>query len=116
MLTLVRSPSGGQESTRPSYRRRYPSIAPKLTRAQQERVRALLRNLRSAYGSWSCLAVVMGSTAGSLAATASNPVRASLPLIHRLANAAGMTVEAVLATGLASVDTCPTCGARKGTR
>ncbi len=109
MLSLVRPASQGQ-GTRPSSRR---FLAPRLTTAQQTRVRAVLRNLRAAYGSWSCVSEVTGIAGSTLSSTASKPQRASLGLVHRIAKAAGMTIEAVLSPGLVAVDVCPSCG-RKG--
>lgn len=110
MLTLVRPALQGQGTRAPSRR----PLSPVLTESQQARVRALLRNLRAAYGSWSCLAEVTGIKAGSLSCTASHPRRASFSLVHRLAKAIGMPVDEILSTRLVSVDACPTCGARKG--
>jgi hypothetical protein len=108
MLSLVHPATQGQ-GTRPSARR---FLAPKLMTAQQTRVRAVLRNLRAAYGSWSCVSEVTGIAGSSLSSTASNPQRASLGFVHRLARAAGMTIEAVLSPGLVVVDVCPSCGRR----
>lgn len=112
MLRVVEPDALGQEKRR-SIRSRFLF---RFTPAQQWRIRALLLNLRTAYGSWSCLAAVTGYSVGTLCNTASKPSRASLTLVARLAKSAGMSLEETISTGLVSVETCPTCGARKGAR
>ena len=110
-LTLVRPSREGQDGGR--VRRRRPSVS-RFSSAQRARIRATLRNLRAAYGSWSCLAEVTGFSWSTLSSAASDPRKATLSLVYGVARAAGMTVDQVLAPGLVSVaDVCPTCG-RKG--
>ncbi|XXX81492.1 transcriptional regulator [Sorangium sp. So ce134] len=74
------------------------------------RFRAALRNLRSLFGSWSCLAEVMGVPK----TTITNFVYGSHPstthgLAAKAARAAGTTVERLLGRPVAA-DRCPTCG------
>lgn len=114
-LTLVRPSTEGQDGGRVRRRRTpHARLAPKFTPAQLTRIRAVIRNLRAAYGSYSCLAEVTGIAKNSLSSVASDPTRATLGFVHRLARAAGMTVDALLTAGLVPIpDVCPTCG-RKG--
>lgn len=112
MLRLVHPAPKGQE-TRTSKKKRFKTNFPP---AQAARIRALLRNLRTAYGSWECLAAVTGYAKTSLSSAATKPERASYSFVVQLARAAGMTVEEVLSPRLAPVvGCCPTCG-RKGAK
>lgn len=111
MLRLVHPEPTGKIS-RPSRPRHDPHYTP----AQQTRLRAVLRNLRVAYGSWSCLAEVTGYAASSLASAASHPERIKDAMAFQLARASGMTVEELLVPRLKPVPgACPMCG-RKGAR
>jgi hypothetical protein len=77
------------------------------------RLRAALRNLRKAYGSWACLAEVMGMSLWSIQGIARGRDNGSPSTAQRAAKAAGITVEQLLG-GPVSADRCPTCGARRG--
>ncbi|WP_437839277.1 transcriptional regulator [Sorangium sp. So ce1153] len=107
MLTLVRPEDVGQDEA-PSKRRRPRSTA--LTDAEAMRLRAALKNIKGLFGSWDCLAEVMGVPK----TTITNFVYGSHPstthgLALRAAKAAGTTVEQLLG-GLAAADRCPHCG------
>ncbi len=108
MLTLVRSPSGGQEGGHPP--RKIPVLS--LLPAESARLRATLRNLRQAYGGWDVLAAVMGVYRKSIEKVARGARPGSPGMLLRAARAAGCSVERLLAP-LSSVDACPACG-RKG--
>ncbi|XXX78579.1 transcriptional regulator [Sorangium sp. So ce134] len=68
-----------------------------------------MRNLRTAYGTWGCLAVVMGVSRDSLRRIAAGRDAGSPATAQRAAKAAGVTVEQLLG-GLVAADRCPTCG------
>ncbi|AKT39555.1 hypothetical protein [Chondromyces crocatus] len=80
-----------------------------LTDTEQMRLRAALRNLRALYGSWDCLAEVMGVRPGTLATIVSGKPT-SPGMAVRAARAAGTTVEAILGD-LKVAASCPHCGA-----
>ncbi|WP_437794249.1 transcriptional regulator [Sorangium sp. So ce693] len=101
-------PDGGQGERAPKRRRRVsPCIS--LTQTQRKRLRAALRSLRSAYGSWSCLAEVMDMSVIAIESIANGRANGSPATALRAAKAAGVTVEQLLG-GLAPVHRCPTCG------
>lgn len=113
MLRLVHSADIGQETgSSKSFKKKF---AANFTPAQCARIRALLRNLRQAYGSWSCLAEVTGYAETTLSSTATNPHRATYSLVFQIARAAGMTVDEALSPLIPAVGACPLCG-RKGAR
>ncbi|MCC6552407.1 MAG: transcriptional regulator [Polyangiaceae bacterium] len=77
------------------------------------RLRAALRNLRALYGSWSCLAEVMGADASTVKRVCNGQRCPSAALALAAAKAAGKTLDALIrAPGPA--DKCPTCGACRG--
>ncbi|WP_437902927.1 helix-turn-helix transcriptional regulator [Sorangium sp. So ce327] len=107
MLVAV-PPPGGQGEGAPARRRRTaPCLS--LTPTQRKRLRAALKNLRAAYGSWECLAEVMGMSPVTLQGIAGGRDAGSPGTVQRAAKAAGITVEQLLG-GLAAADRCPTCG------
>ena len=107
-LRLVRPPEEGQ-ATRPSPRR---SGINSLTPDERRNLRQALKNLRLRFGTWSCLAEVMGVPVSSLKKAATAPVGAgSAAMALRAARAAGSTVEAVLSGKLTPAGSCPHCGA-----
>lgn len=116
MLRLVHPRPEGQ-GTRPS-RRRGPSPTLSLTPEEKRHLRATLKNLRAAYGSWACLAEVMGMSSESLKNAAHSPRAGSPGVALRAAQAAGMSVEAVLghAGTLTAAGRCTACGSRVGDR
>ncbi|XXT22383.1 transcriptional regulator [Sorangium sp. So ce429] len=98
-------PDGGQGERVPPRRRPCLSLTP----TQRKRLRAALRNLHAAYGSWSCLAEVMGMSVWSLRGIVKGRDNGSPATAQRAARAAGVTVEQLLG-GLTAADRCPTCG------
>ncbi|MDI1481460.1 transcriptional regulator [Polyangium sp. y55x31] len=108
-LTLIRPSHEGQERIRLPKRTRKAHFPP----AEQSRIRAALRNLRRAFGSWSCLGAVTGYASETLVGAACQPNRATPTLVYRVARAVGLTVDELLRPGLRDADACPTCG-RKG--
>lgn len=106
MLTVVRPAPAGQGDGAPK-RPRSPALS--LTDTEQMRLRAALRNLRSLYGTWRCLAEVMGVDHESLRKIAQGRTRASRAMARQAARGAGKTVAQLLG-GLAAADRCPTCG------
>ena len=109
MLRLVHPAQEGQ-STRPPKGRRCSGVL-SLTQDERRNLRQALMNLQMRYGSWSCLAEVMGVPVSTLL-NARNPRRrkGSPGLALRAAKAAGTTVEHILSGKIAPVGTCPTCG------
>ena len=74
-------------------------------------MRAAIRNLGRAYGSYACLAEVMGVPKHSVEHAASTS-RVSYKYAVLVARAAGTTVEALLSPPVAA-DRCPTCNTRR---
>jgi len=105
MLRLAHPAPKGQ-GTRPSKRRR---AANPLTDVEQMRLRAALRNLRSLFGSWGCLADAMGMRPTTLkhAACGAKPVSVSTAM--RAAKAAGKPLDRLIGEPV-SADRCPHCG------
>lgn len=106
MLKVVQPPTGGQGDGAPARRRKSPSL--RLTDAERMRLRAALRHLRALYGSWSCLAEVMGVRPGTLKQLASCN-GGSHAMALRAAKAAGTTLDRILGQP-AAADRCPACG------
>ncbi|MCC6555162.1 MAG: transcriptional regulator [Polyangiaceae bacterium] len=116
MLRLVHPARVGQEGGDPPKRR--PSIrqTPAFTDVEAMRLRAALRNLRALYGTWACLASVMGMNPGSLEPIVSGRRRPSPAIALATAKAAGKTLDALIRPP-GPADKCPTCGAcRDGAR
>lgn len=109
-LRLVQPHDKGQEK-HPS-RRKSPRLC--ITSAERARLRAAVRNLAKAFGSYECLAAVVGVPKHSLHHAGSTG-KVSHSFAVAIARAVGMTVDQLIGP-LASVDVCPTCGARKGAR
>ena len=113
MLRLVHPPPEGGQATRSPRRLSHNSLTPD----ERRHLRQALKNLRLRFGTWSCLAEVMGVPEGSLVNAASSKRGLGSPgLALRAARAAGSTVEAVLAGKLTPAGVCPTCGAAKEAR
>jgi hypothetical protein len=115
MLRLVHPAREGQEGGDPPRRRRRRTCN-SLTRDERRHLAVALHNLRRAYGSWDCLAEVMGVEAGALCDAGSPRSKASPGLALRAARAAGMSVEAILGGKISAAGRCETCGARVGAR
>jgi hypothetical protein len=73
---------------------RMPRTVPTLTRPESDRLKAALRNLRLRFGTWSCLAAVMGCRPETLAHVAAKRGRPTGAHALAAARAAGTTVEA----------------------
>ncbi len=110
MLRVVRAPTGSQGGDPPA-RRRPTTLA--LTDVEAMRLRAALRNLRALYGSWGCLAAVMGVPTKSIMNIAGGDKRPSPGMARKAAHAAGKTLDMLLA-GPTDASRCPTCGAARG--
>lgn len=108
MLRLAHPAPSGQ-GTRPSKRR----PAPVFTPTEQMRLRAALRNLRALYGSWTCLAEVMGVQPTTLARAANGQRIPSAAIGIAAARAAGETLDRLIGAPV-SADRCPHCGAVRG--
>jgi hypothetical protein len=108
MLTLIQQPVGLQGEDAPARQRRPRSPSLRLTDVERMRLRAALRNLRALYGTWACLAEVMGVSAGTVQQIASGN-GGSHAMALRAAKAAGVTLDQVLGRP-AVAGRCPTCG------
>ncbi|MGK3995968.1 transcriptional regulator [Sorangium sp. So ce1024] len=97
-------PDGGQGGRAPARRQ-----CLTLTPTQSSRLRATLRNLRAAYGTWDCLAGVMGVARSTLRNIVKGHDGGSFAMAMRAAKAAGIPMEQLLG-GLVAADRCPTCG------
>jgi hypothetical protein len=113
MLRLVHPAPSGQAPARPRKGHRSPLLL--LTADERRHLRTSLHNLRRAFGSWSCLAEVIGVQPNALlsAARARNP-QGSPAMALRAARVGGMSVEAVLSGALSSAGRCEACGSRIG--
>ncbi|MFT3768508.1 MAG: hypothetical protein QM820_23930 [Minicystis sp.] len=78
-----------------------------MSTTEARHVRASIRNTARAYGGYGVLAAVIGCTVGAL-----NQPRPGLALAVRVAQAAGVSVEAMLSGALTAAGRCPTCGHR----
>lgn len=110
MLRIVHPRPPGQGTRPPKRRRTCGSLAPDEIR----HLRAALHNLRRAYGSWSCLAEVMGMSEGGLKQAANGACNPSPGVALYAARAGGMSVEAVIGGKLSAAGRCKACGARLG--
>jgi hypothetical protein len=101
-------PPKGQGIDPPAAR---PRSTVSLTDAEAMRLRAALRNLKSLYGTWTCLADVMGVSPRTLQNFISSTRRGASPgMAVAAARAAGTTVDALLG-GPKVAGSCPHCGA-----
>lgn len=110
MLRLVHPASQGKDP-RPPKGCRSPALFP--TPEESDRLRAALRNLRRAYGTWSCLAEVMGVPVKTLMGVIGRRTPGSYGIAIRAARAGGIPVEQILSPGVAVAGRCALCG-RKG--
>ncbi len=85
---------------------------PYFTPEEAARIRASLRNARTLFGSWACLADAMYLSRGKVQETGSGRYRPSPALVFRLARALGVSLESLYRATTAA-DVCPTCGARR---
>ncbi|WP_437574627.1 helix-turn-helix domain-containing protein [Sorangium sp. So ce887] len=98
-------PDGGQGEGAPARRRQRLTLTP----TQTKRLRATLRNLRAACGTWSCLAEILGVSRSTIRNIVKGHDGGSLAMAMRAAKAAGVPVEQLLG-GLVVADRCPSCG------
>lgn len=114
MLMLVHPRPAGQATDPPKRRKcaRSPSLS--LTAEETKHLRAALRNTIRAYGGAPVLAQVMGVPAATLYSASKRAPSGALAI--RLAQAAGVSVEAVLGGKLSAMGRCKACGARIGDR
>ncbi|WP_437587344.1 transcriptional regulator [Sorangium sp. So ce1000] len=101
-------PDGGQGERVPT-RRRPVFVTRSITEPERKRLQAALKNLRAAYGSWSCVAEVAGMKIRTLRAIARGESAGSYGSAVRAARAAGLPVERLLGRPVAA-DRCPSCG------
>lgn len=106
MLRIVRPNDAGQVPRPPK------NAKPCLTLTEEEaaRLRVVPRNLRRHFGTWACLAEVMGVGVSTLIKIAGGRLRGSPGVLLQAARVAGMPVERIVSTALSVVNTCPTCG------
>ena len=110
MLRLVHPPRDeGQDPPRRKGARSSPLM---LSVDETRRVCAAAQNTERAYGGRDVLAVVMGITTAALSISARR--RPSGTFAIRLARAAGVSVESILAGALGEAGRCTTCGHRLG--
>lgn len=113
MLMLVHPAPQGKDPG--ASRRKRRRDVNSLTATEKRHLRATLTNLARAYGSWKCLAHVMGMHHGSLH-SAAHPTRprGSPGVALAAARAGRMSIEAVLGGKLSAAGRCPTCGHKAG--
>ena len=88
-------------------RRRWPS--PSFSEAEQARLRAALKNLRFSYGSWACLAEIIGVHPDTLKAMSSGRKPVSSRIALAAAKASGQPLDRLIGSPT-SANRCPTCG------
>lgn len=84
-----------------------------LTAEEARHLRASLRNLRVAFGSYACLADAMGVSLPGLMHVVDGRKRGSGTLAWKAAKASGIPVEKLLTGALTEAGRCPLCR-RKG--
>jgi len=113
VLRLVRPPDGGNGGLPPTRRKGSRSPSLMLSAEEARHVRAALENTARAYGGMDVLASVIGVRV-SLLYHAGRQRRPSGTMAIRLAQAAGISVEAILTGALNPAGRCTSCGARVG--
>lgn len=81
-----------------------------ITPEEQANVRAAIRVLRLRYGSIAKLAAAMGASERTLGHAAARDGKPSAALAIRIARAAGVPVEDILAGNWPAAGACPMCG------
>ena len=112
-LRLVHPAPTGNSSPR---RRCERSTALSLTAEERPHFVAALRGLRRAFGTWGALATALQVRTNTLESAATMDCKGGLALAVRVAQLAGIPVEAMLKGTIVEAGTCPTCGARVGDR
>lgn len=108
-LRLIKPSTGGQ-STRPPKGRR--SAALSLTPEETRHFRAALRNVARALGGHAVLASIVGVPVHTLHRAFTR--RPSAGLVLRVAQAGGMSMNAVIGPALSEAGRCSSCGSRIG--
>jgi hypothetical protein len=80
-----------------------------LTEDERRHLQAALKNLRAAFGTWSCLAAAMGVNLTTLQNGAFKRGKGSALLAWRAAQASGIPVEQILTGKLVEAGACPLC-------
>jgi hypothetical protein len=80
-----------------------------LTDEERGRLRAVLKNLRRAHGSWAKLGEAMDVSIDTLLGVSKGKDFGSIDLAHRAAKIAGMLVEDLLHGKPVDADHCPHC-------
>ena len=104
-LRLVK-PEGPKPPKRKSQRN-----APVLSREQQAKARAALKNLRFKYGGWAPLAEVIGGPTNTVARLVSERFTITGDMLIRICRAGGLSVDAMLGAKLTPSGRCSSCGA-----
>ncbi len=107
-LRLVR-PAPPPPTGRRRYRKRPPVFAP----AEEQRLRAALRNARTLFGTWACAADALHVGQKTLIDSASGRKPLTAEVAIRLARALGKPLDA-LTRPPTDAGKCPTCGATRG--
>jgi hypothetical protein len=115
MLRIVHPAPVGQGTATPK-RRGVLSPCLTLTAEETRHFRASLKNMARAFGTWACLAEVIGVPVACLKTAISKGRRPSGILVIRTAQAAGMSVEAIIGGKLSAAGRCSSCGSRVGDR
>ncbi|MRG94273.1 transcriptional regulator [Polyangium spumosum] len=110
-LRLVHPAPQGQGTDPPRGRK---SDLLSLTDDQNDRLRAAIKHLRGAYGTYACLATVVGVRKGLLVNVATGVHRGSHALAFHVARAGGVSVEQILTPGVADASRCALCGRKRG--
>jgi hypothetical protein len=92
MLKLIRPDDPGQKTRRP--RRSQSTLS--LTEAETRQLRLVLKTLHGQYGSWPCLAEVLGVDPKTVNSIATGRKRGSPGILLRAARAAGLPLERIL--------------------
>lgn len=97
----------------PIGRRRYRKRPPVFSPAEEQRLRAALRNARALFGTWACAADALYVATDTLISAASGNGPVSAEVAVRLARALGKPLDA-LTRPPTDARICPTCGAARG--
>lgn len=105
-MPLRLAPTDSERLNHPKKRNKIPS----LTDAERQRLRAVLKNLRHAHGSWKRVAEITGVSLNTLYGVAKSMDFGSMNVAVRVARAAQMPVEHLLDGTLWSASHCRHCG------
>ncbi|HZF49211.1 MAG TPA: transcriptional regulator [Polyangiaceae bacterium] len=103
----------GQDPPKPARRKGMPRHeASVLTPEEERKARQAIRNLKDAFGTWTCLADAMGLPVKSLLRAVSGRYALSPAVLLRAMRATGLTLDDMLG-GLVPADRCRACGQLK---